>query len=188
VIRLSLVLLAACGAPPPEPTWDPSAPLPDASLYHLEVELVDQRGEAVGLDVHRGHPTIVSMFYASCPTACPMLIGDVKEVEQRLDPAVRADSRVLLVSLDPDRDDPEALSGVVRTHDLDGDRWTLARAELDGVRLVAAALDVRFRALADGEMSHSTVLIALDRDGVPVATLNGLRQDPTPLIEALSAP
>ncbi|MCA9299997.1 MAG: SCO family protein [Phycisphaerales bacterium] len=176
------LLLAAC-ATSSTPAYDMTGPLPTESLYHLDVDLVDQHGNDVGLDVHRGHPTIISMFYASCPMACPMLIEDAKAFEAELSPEAREGARVLLVSLDPDRDSPDVLAGVVRTHALDDARWTLTRAELSDVRLVAAALDVRFRPLPDGEMNHSSILIALDRDGVPRASVEGLRQDTSPLRE-----
>ncbi len=182
------LVLLACSATPEDPiaeAYDYGSPVPGTSLYQLDVDLVDQDGEATTLAEYRGHPVIISMFYASCPTACPLLISDVLALEEALPAEVLADTRVLLVSLDPDRDDPEALQGVVRTRSLDTDRWTLSRAELDDVRLVAASLSVSYRALADGEMNHSSILTVLDRDGVPVATLEGLRQDPAPLVEAL---
>jgi protein SCO1/2 len=126
------------------------------------------------------------MFYASCPTACPLLIGDVLALEEALPPGVKEDTRVLLVSLDPARDTPEKMAQVVSDRSLDTDRWTLSRAELADVRVVAAALSVSYRALDDGEMNHSSILTVLDRDGVPVQQLEGLRQDPAPLVAALS--
>ncbi len=185
----ALVFMAGCTPAPTaaerEP-YDLTAPLPSTSLYHLDVALVDQDGQATTLAEHRGHPTVISMFYASCPTACPLLIGDVLALEDALPTDVREDTRVLLVSLDPARDTPEKMSQVISDRSLDTNRWTLSRAELDDVRLVAAALSVSYRALDDGEMNHSSILTALDRDGVPVFQLEGLRQDPTALVAALS--
>ncbi len=185
----ALVCMAGCSPAQPVPErapYDATAPLPSASLYHLDVALVDQDGQPTTLAEHRGHPTVISMFYASCPTACPLLIGDVLALEDALPPQVRDDTRVLLVSLDPARDTPEKMSQVVADRALDTSRWTLSRAELDDVRVVAAALSVSYRALDDGEMNHSSTLTALDRDGVPVFQLEGLRQDPTALVAALS--
>ena len=48
-----------------------SAPPRSDSIYALSASLVDQRGRQVGLDLFRGHPVLISMFYATCPDACP---------------------------------------------------------------------------------------------------------------------
>ncbi len=59
--------------------------LPSDSIYQLDVKLQDEDGNAIGLDEFRGHPVIVTMFYASCPHVCPMLISTIKVTEARLD-------------------------------------------------------------------------------------------------------
>jgi len=40
------------------------------SLYGLDLALSDQRGATTRLDLWRGRPTVIAMFYASCPSAC----------------------------------------------------------------------------------------------------------------------
>jgi protein SCO1/2 len=125
------------------------------------------------------------MFYASCPMACPMLIEDVRALERQVPDDARDDLRVLLVSLDPARDTPEALADVVRRHAIDGSRWTLARPAPDDVRLVAAVLGIAYRDDGAGGMNHSSILTLLDRDGRPVVRLEGLQRDPAPILEAL---
>ena len=45
--------------------------LPETSIYHLDVTMTDQQGTAVSLDAFRGHPVVISMFYATCPNVCP---------------------------------------------------------------------------------------------------------------------
>lgn len=192
---IPLLLLLACGAPEPLAAEPPASavegidldPLPDDSLYQLGLPLEDHRGQRIGLDVHRGHPVVVTMFYAWCPAACPMLIEDVKAFERALAPAERAGLRVLMVSLDPARDDPAKLAEAVATHGVDGARWTLARTAPEEVRTVAAALGIRYRAAPDGEMNHSSILTLLDAEGRPVARMEGLRRDPAPLLDALRA-
>ena len=178
---IGLLLLLACN-PEPAPV---AAPLPSDSLYVLDVDLVDQHGAAVDLGVHRGHPTIVSMFYASCPMACPLLIEDVRSVEGLLTPAERADLRVLLVSLDPANDTPEALAAVVSKHGVDDARWTLARPLPDDVRPIATVLGIAYASDGAGGMNHSSILTLVDADGRVIARLDGIDADPTPLLEAL---
>jgi protein SCO1/2 len=191
-----LVLSFACGTPAPVGTAAPTGaapadpqlaagPLPSESFYNLHPILVDQHARATTLDVHRGHPVIVSMFYTSCPNACPMLIADLRALEASLPEAKRGNLRVLLVSMDPVRDTPEAMAEIVERHGIDDARWSLVRPEPEAVREIAAALGIKYRPLANGEMNHSSLLTLLDIDGSPVARLEGLQRDAQPLRDAL---
>lgn len=145
-----------------------------ASLYALDLALTDQHGAPVSLDGWRGHRTIVGMFYTSCPSACPLTIQTIRTIEKSLAPADRDDLRVLLVSFDPARDGPEQLAEVIRTHQLD-DRWRLAVTDDESVRVLAAALGIRYRS-EGGELLHSTVLTVVDAEGRIVAREDDLRE------------
>lgn len=191
------LLLFACATEPVVPPIVEPVPEPVAaagspaiavgpSLYELPVALVDQNDVAVHLDVHRGHPVIVSMIYTSCTTACPMTVQRVQAIEAALPPAVLADTRVLLVSLDPKRDDAQALREMLERHGADGTRWTLARADEDGVRDVAAVLGIKYRTGADGMVDHSTILTVLDPEGRVVARQTGLADPIEGLVQAIA--
>src|ERR1043165_6239760 len=39
---------------------------PPQSIYNLQVQLTDQSGAARRLDMQRGHPVLITMFYGSC--------------------------------------------------------------------------------------------------------------------------
>lgn len=66
---------------------------PPQSIYNLYAKLIDQSGAMQRLDMHRGHPVLVTMFYGSCPLACPMLIDTLRSFERSLTPAERADRK-----------------------------------------------------------------------------------------------
>lgn len=145
-----------------------AAPPRGDSVYALSASLVDQRGRTVGLDLFRGHPVLISMFYASCPDACPLLIADLQRMERELPPRIKADLRIVLVSLDPERDTPDALQALARARRVDESRWRLLRAPEDTVRDIAALLGVKYRRLPDGSFNHSSVITLLDPDGAIV--------------------
>lgn len=179
------ITAATVGSPPnPDPNLELSA-LPTDSLYLLPVPTEDAQGVVGSLDRHRGSPVIISMFYASCPTACPMLITEIKTFLADLSPAERSQLRVVLVTLDPARDTPEALQAVFEKHQLDPSQWTILRTPPNEVRTVAAALGIRYRPAPDGQMNHSTLLTLLDPEGRPVARTEGLGRDQAPLRDAL---
>ena len=180
VLAAMLALSVACSHA------DRAAPTPiGPSVYPVYAALRDEHGAAVGLDVDRGHPVIVSMFYGSCPVACPLIVSHVKEVESRLPPGARADLRVLLVSFDSEHDTPEALAGIAKARGLDTSRWTLATGSDDDVRQVAAVLGVSYRKLPEGGFAHDSVLTVLDREGRPVARDDDPSADVGPLADAI---
>jgi protein SCO1/2 len=164
----------------------PSDVVPGRSIYALDELLVGHDGNATKLDTFRGHPVIVSMFYATCPMACPTLISHVKAIEAKLDPAVRADVRVLLVSFDPTNDTPEVLRSVIARHQLDASRWQLATATDEQAREIAAVLGIKYRQ-EDGSFRHSSVITVLDREGRIVLRSDGLASPSAAIAEKLGA-
>jgi protein SCO1/2 len=165
--------VAATAAAPPCHEELPPAASAAGSLYELALPLQTASGASAGLDLHRGHPVLIAMFYGTCTQACPLTVAKLRSIEAALPEAQRREMRVLLVSLDPARDTPAAMARLGARHGLDA-RWTLARTEDEHVRELAAALGVKYRALPDGEINHSAVITLLDGAGVPQARLESL--------------
>ncbi|MGQ0799086.1 MAG: SCO family protein [Pseudomarimonas sp.] len=158
-----------------------SESLPTDSIYLLEDSFTDHSGRAFTLADRRGKVQLVAMFYTSCRYVCPLIIDSAKGVEHALSEAERAQLGILLISLDPLRDDTAALASVANQRKLDPLRWTLARTEtIASVRKVAALLGVRYRALADGEFNHTSALVLLDAEGRVVASSERLGAVPDP--------
>ena len=172
LMTCSLAAFAADGDPP-------------ASLYHLQAKLIDQAGVAHGLDVYRGHPVLVTMFYGSCQATCPMIIDTLRVTERALTPAQRAELRVLMISFDPRRDTPAALHAIAGERRIDGARWTLAHADEATVRNIAALLNLQYRRLPSGEFSHSTVISLLSARGEIEASTAALGHADPALLAAL---
>ena len=147
---------------------------PPASVYHLDAALTDQAGKVHGLDVYRGHPVLVTMFYSSCQATCPLIVDTLRATERELTPAQRDGLRVLMISIDPARDTPEALRQLATERHIDTTHWTLARADEAQVRSIAALFNVQFRRLPSGEFNHSTVIALLSPTGEIEASSNTL--------------
>jgi protein SCO1/2 len=159
-----------------------------ASIYDLDVSLTDESGAVRKLDAFRGHPVLVTMFYGSCASACPLLTSDLKRIERSLPEPVRSDVRFLMVSFDAERDQPRVLARLKRERGVDPLRWTFASAPDGEARALAGVLGIRYRKLDGGEFFHSSVITLLDREGRPQVRLDGLGGDVRPVVEALSQP
>jgi protein SCO1/2 len=178
LICVALLALPALAEPPG--TVDGGA-----SLYQLHEKLTDQDGKSIDLDVYRGSPVLVTMFYSSCQATCPLTIDTVRAVERALDPTHRQRLRVLLISFDPERDTPAALRKVAAERRVDPSRWTLAHGDAAAVRRIAAALGIQYRQLPSGEFSHASVITALDDTGAILARSSRLGAADPQIVTAL---
>lgn len=157
-----------------------SAMLPGDSVYQLPVKLTDQDGKVREWHGYRGRPRLVSMFYTSCQYICPLIVDSGKAIERNLTPAQQQRLGIVLISMDPARDTPAALKGVADTRRLDPARWSLVRPPTGDVRAIAGVLGIRYRALADGEFNHTSVLVLLDADGRVLARTEQVGGQPDP--------
>ncbi len=177
----SLFLLAALACSALAIAQPPKArPLPGDSVYQLALPLTTQDARTVDWRSLRGKVRLVSMFYTSCQYICPLIVESGKAVERQLTPAQQARLGVLLISMDPARDGPAALSAVATKRKLDAARWTLASPRKDDVRKVAGVLGIRYRLLADGEFNHTSALILLDAEGRIIARTETIGSKPDP--------
>lgn len=194
VVAVLTLTLAGCGreSAPPSATDDDNAdstfvsPLSQASIYDLDLDLVDADGTSLALADLRGRTLVASMVYTSCTSVCPRVTADMKAVERLLPEEAQRDVTFALVSLDPGRDTPAAMRQFAVSHGLEPERWRLLAASEDGVRDLAAVFGVKYRRDADGEIAHSAMIFVIDPAGVVRHRQVGLSQDPAPLVKAVS--
>ncbi len=193
-MRWTCLLLAATLIPMAAAAEKGHADLPAAavaktgdSVYLLGGSFTDQDGKQVVLPQLAGKPVLITMFYATCPHACPLLISDIKAIEKALDPAVREQVQVVLVTFDPERDTPEALRKLRDAHGVDTSRWTFLRTDADKAREMAEVLGIRYRFAKDGSIGHSSVITLLDSKGAIAGRVEGVRQNSDQLVRTLKS-
>ncbi len=151
------------------------AALPDKSLYQVTSLWTNDVGRSLEFASLRGKPQIVTMFFANCEFACPLLVNDMKRIEQTLPENVRTNVGFVLISFDIERDTPGALAQFRQKHSL-GKNWTLLRGSSDDVLEIAALLGVKYRKDGRGQFAHSNLITLLNQEGEVVARQNGLNQ------------
>ena len=158
--RHALALLALAAAMPPALAAAP----PGDSIYQLHPALTDQDGQAYDLAATRGAPVLVSMFYSGCEMVCPVIFETIAQTAKALPEAERSRLRILMVSIDPERDTVDVLKATAARHGCDA-RWRLVRAADADVRRIAAVLGVQYRRLPSGEFNHASTILLLDAEG-----------------------
>jgi protein SCO1/2 len=150
------------------------------SLYQLNTQLTDAAGKHFTLREMGGAPVLVTMFYGNCHSACPIVIETLKRTVGALGPDGKQ-LRVLLISLDPKTDNPKSLAMLAQMQQLDSAQYRLAVARDDSdTRMLASALNIRYRALDNGEISHTTRIALLTPAGAVQADTTRLDVEPDP--------
>lgn len=158
-------------------------PFSKDSLYQTEATFTDDTGKAFKLGELRGRPVVLTMFFASCGYACPLLVSDLETIRTQLPEELRERAAFVLVSFDTARDTPTALAAYRARRGLAG-QWTLLHGSADSVRELAALLGVKYQQTADGMFSHSNLITILNAQGEIVHTRAGLKGG---LVEAAAA-
>jgi protein SCO1 len=178
MLALLTLALAGCtsqGAAAPRAP-ETSARLDDDSdrfsVYELDGRWRDQTGAARALSSLRGAPVLLAMIYTHCTATCPLAVSELKRIA-----ALEPDSRFVLVSLDPQRDDEKRLADYAAERSLDPSRWTLLTGSDADVRDLAATLGVRYRRVTPEDLAHSNLITLLDRDGRVVRQSSGRMDD-----------
>lgn len=155
-----------------------TAPTLDRGDLVPALSLVDHRGEPFELRGRQPRHKVITFFYINCPLAdfCPAQSRRLSQLQQQLD-AAGSDLHMLSISLDAERDDPDALARYARRFALDPERWTLAGGE-DANAIRAFAEQAGANVSVDeavGTIDHALVALRLDGDRI-VDRVYGLDQ------------
>lgn len=137
-----------------------SKPLPALSLVGVD-------GMPLGSAFFKGRWTLVFFGFTTCPDVCPTTLATLAQFTKLLaDLPAPEQPRVLLVTVDPERDDPAKLAAYVRFFD---PAFLGATGETQAVSAAAAAFGVPFAKVSLPEggytMDHGSGLFIVDPSG-----------------------
>lgn len=144
---------AAEGAPPAE---DAPRVVRSTRRYQLpQVTLLDQRGAPVRLGdaLAPGSALAVNFIFTTCTTICPVQSATFAALRRQLGPGAAA-VRLVSISIDPERDRPDALAAYARRYG-DDPAWRLLTGDDAAVRQALAALD----ALPSEKTAHRPITL-----------------------------
>jgi protein SCO1 len=168
-----LALLTACAQPTAQSDHADHAQDPMSAGTVLEpptvladFSLPSSLGRPLGLADLKGKPTLIFFGFTNCPDVCPTTMAEFKRAKTELGDA--GDSvNYVLVSVDPERDTPEALAAYLAGFDpgfigLQGDEATLRRIGRDfGLFYERGAPD----SSGAYDVQHSSAAYMLDAEG-----------------------
>ncbi|MDJ0812134.1 MAG: SCO family protein [Woeseiaceae bacterium] len=151
-------------APPAEPRV---ATLLPAKVELPEFALLDHTGSPVDRSVFDGQWDLVFFGFTHCPDICPLTLQVLASARSQMaDEGFEVLPRIVLVSVDPERDAPEKLARYVGYF---GDGTFGITGELDELRKLTGALGIWFEKSAlDGDdyaVDHSAAVLLIDPEG-----------------------
>ena len=163
------------------------APVVDSgSIFLLKGTWTDQNGKMLELSDLRGKAQLVSMIFTSCSYACPRIVADIKDIEQKLSEVEKEKMDYLLISFDTERDTPAKLKAFEREMNLNK-HWRLLRGSEEQVRELSLLLDVKYEKQTDGSFAHSNVITILNSAGVRIYRQEGLGVDNNEAVEVIGS-
>jgi protein SCO1/2 len=155
----SLALGAACDSSPQFKSTDITG-----APYGHSLELTDHTGKPRRLEDFRGKAVVLFFGFTHCPDVCPTTLADIAGAVKQLGPDAER-VQVLMVSVDPERDTPEALAKYVTAFDR---RFLGLRGDLPATQKVAKEFKIYFEKRKQGDsytVDHSAQSYVLDPQG-----------------------
>jgi protein SCO1/2 len=155
------------------------------TIYVSEGKWVSQTNVERRFNDLKGTPRVMTMVFTKCPSACPLIVSDIKRIEAQLSKKAKSQVRFTLFSFDPKNDQPEALAAFAKKMKL-GPQWDLFVANEADTRELAAILGVQYKQIPSGEFIHTNMMIAVDSEGRMLAQRDGFEKPVDPLAKALN--
>jgi protein SCO1/2 len=141
----------------------------DDPLPLREFALTDHTGQPFGSAQLRGNVWIASFIFTRCPTVCPKVLAQTKQLQDQLSklPAGK-DIRLVSISVDPYHDTPTVLAETAKLWEAD-ERWRFLTGAKDGVWSLIRSPDGFRDYVGDADagnamrVAHSSRFVLVDR-------------------------
>lgn len=135
-------------------------------MVGVDFNLVDQNNQPYTLEALKGKWTLIYFGFTHCPDICPTTLMQLSKVVNSLEPEIKANTQVLMVTADPARDTPEKLKIYIEHFNKDFNAIT---GEFLAVKRLAGDLNVAFNKVmldnGDYTIDHSGNLILINPHG-----------------------
>ena len=149
-------------------------PITDLSIYNLPEKWTNQDGKDIELKELRGKVLVMVMIYTSCKAACPRLVADMRNIEERIPKDLKEKVTFVLVSIDPEVDTPERLKEFSIENKMEGNQWVFLRSDDDRTREFSAVLAVNYKKISPIDFSHSNIISVFNAEGEMTFQQEGL--------------
>lgn len=123
--------------------------------------LTDQDGNPFGSGQLKGRVWIADFFFTNCPGPCPRMSTLMSEIQRET--ANIDELRIVSITVDPERDTPEAMKAYGKRYGAIDGRWHFLTGPKETLNRIARQDFKLFD--VDGSLQHSTRFALIDRQG-----------------------
>ena len=129
-----------------------------ARKFFTDLEVIDQNGKKLRFysDVLKGRVVLISFIFTNCDYACPMQAQKLKQTRAAMVPSIKDDVWYISISVDPDRDTPEAMKKFAERQGVDESRWIFLTGDKQNLETIVRKLG---QYTPDVE-AHTTLMLA----------------------------
>ena len=165
VFATAALSAASCGGDSPRPGELHGAVL-SVPIPKADFTLANTAGEPFAFrEETQGYVTLLFFGYTSCPDICPVHMANIAAVLRKLPPQTASRVKVVMVTVDPERDTPERLRNWLNAFDPSFVGLTGSAEEVNGIlRSLMLAPAVRGEGETDYLVGHTARVIAFTTD------------------------
>jgi cytochrome oxidase Cu insertion factor (SCO1/SenC/PrrC family) len=129
-----------------------------ARKFFTDLELIDQNGEKLRFysDVLKDRVVLISFIFTNCEYACPMQAQKLKQTRAMMVPAIKDEVWYVSLSVDPDRDTPEAMKKFAERQGVDESRWIFLTGDKQNLDTIIRKLGQ----YTEDVEAHTTLMLA----------------------------
>ncbi|MFN2168513.1 MAG: SCO family protein [Anaerolineae bacterium] len=140
------------------PAADAAAAEDKARNYFTDLEVIDQNGKRLRFysDVLKGRVVLINFIFTNCQDACPLVTHKLNQVRSLMAEVVRDEVWFVSISVDPERDTPEAMKAFAKKQRVDESRWLFLTGPKQNLDFIVKRLGQYTQEVE----AHSTLMLA----------------------------
>jgi protein SCO1 len=156
------------------------------SSQPLDIPLIDQQGKPRSLAQFKGKTVVLNFIFTNCTSVCPLQTRQLMAVQTELDPALRSQVQFVSVSVDPERDTPQALASFARRYGADLTNWSFLTGSKPNVTILAQTMGVlREQETISQIPDHRAFVLLLNAQGKLMQRYSGASVDRPRLVREI---
>ena len=162
-LGLVLVLLSSTGYAQDSATTvriqsDEASSEEKARKFFTDTEVIDQNGNKLRFysDVLKDRVVLINFIFTNCQDYCPMVTQKLIQARGQMVESVKDDIWFVSISVDPDRDTPEAMKEFASKQKVDESRWIFLTGNKQNLDFIVK----RLGQYSQDVEAHSTLMLA----------------------------
>jgi protein SCO1/2 len=147
-----------------------------------EFTLRKQDGVRLALKELRGKVLAITFIFASCADTCPLLTAKMAGIQNRLGSDFGSKVYFVSITVDPERDTPEALERYSEAHKANPAGWAFLTGTPAEIREVAKRYGIYYKKTSRGDVDHTFLTSLVDQNGTFRVQYMGVKFDPNEIL------